>query len=111
SHRPYYAGFFVPTDAGIHRPTGSYIREYDVVGIVESWDDETQEAVVAVRNRLSLGEEVEIMQPKGVVLTHTITKMSHIETDEELSEAHANYTVRIPMDAVKPYSMLRVRRD
>ena len=111
SHRPYYAGFFVPTDAGIHRPTGSYIREYDVVGIVESWDNETQEAVVAVRNRLSLGEDVEIMQPKGVVLTHTITKMSHIETDEELSEAHANYTVRIPMDAVKPYSMLRVRRD
>lgn len=111
SHRPYYAGFFVPTDAGIHRPTGSYIREYDVVGIVESWDNETQEAVVAVRNRLSLGEDVEIMQPKGVVLTHTITKMSHIDTDEELSEAHANYTVRIPMDAVKPYSMLRVRRD
>ncbi|NLL48449.1 MAG: U32 family peptidase, partial [Firmicutes bacterium] len=110
SHRPYYAGFFVPTDAGIHRPTGSYIREYDVVGIVESWDNETQEAVVAVRNRLSLGEDVEIMQPKGVVLTHTITKMSHIDTDEELSEAHANYTVRIPMDAVKPYSMLRVRR-
>ena len=63
SHRPYYAGFFVPTDAGIHRPTGSYIREYDVVGIVESWDNETQEAVVAVRNRLSLGEDVEIMQP------------------------------------------------
>jgi len=111
SHRPYYAGFFVPSDAGIHRPSGSYIREYDVVGIVESWDEETQEAIVAVRNRLSLGEEVEIMQPRGPVLSHLITKMTHIETDEMLQEAHANYTVRIPMASVTPYSMLRVKRD
>lgn len=111
SHRPYYAGFFVPTDAGIHRPSGTYSRDYDVVGVVESYDEETQEAVVAVRNRLSIGEEVEVMQPRDLVFKQQIKTMTRVETEEELTEAHANYTVRISMESVKPYSMLRIKRD
>jgi putative protease len=110
SHRPYYAGFFVPSDAGIHRPTGTYIRDYDVVGVVDSYDHQTREAVVSVRNRLVVGEVVEVMQPHGPVLNQTIMRMIRVDSEEELTEAHANYTVRIPMDEVKPYSMLRVER-
>ncbi len=111
SHRPYYAGFFVPSDAGIHRPTGSYIRDYDVVGVVEGFDEVACEAVVSVRNRLSIGEVVEVMQPHGPVLVHEVTRMLRHDTSEELTEAHANYTVRIPMEQAKPYSMLRVERS
>ncbi len=111
SHRPYYAGFFVPSDAGIHRPTGTYSRDYDVVGVVESFDALAGEAVVSVRNRLCVGEVVEVMQPHGPVLTQAIGKMIRLDPCEELSEAHANYTVRIPMEEVKPYSMLRVERN
>lgn len=111
SHRPYWAGFFVPTDAGIHRPTGSYLRNYDVVGLVESYDDKTGEAIVGVRNRLRVGEEVEVMQPKGPILTQKLEQMIRLEPEEELTEAHANYTVRIPMQKVKPYSMLRINRE
>ncbi|NMB00171.1 MAG: U32 family peptidase [Firmicutes bacterium] len=110
SHRPYWSGFFVPSDAGIHRPTGSYIREYDVVGVVESYDEEKGEAIVGVRNRLLVGEEVEVMQPRGPIVSHTITQMIRLEPEEELNEAHANFTVRIPMEAVQPYSMLRINR-
>lgn len=111
SHRPYYAGFFVPSDAGIHRPTGSYIRDYDVVGIVDDYDQTTGDAVIKVRNRLYVGEVVEVMQPHGPVLTQSIRSMIQDDGEGELTEAHANYTVRIPMDQVKPYSMLRVKRD
>lgn len=110
SHRPYWSGFFVPSDAGIHRPTGSYIRDYDVVGVVESYDDAKGEAIVDVRNRLLVGEEVEVMQPRGPVVSQKISKLIRVEPEEELPEAHANYKVRIPMVKVKPYSMLRIDR-
>ena len=108
SHRPYYSGFFVPSDVGIHRPTGSYIRAYDVVGLVESYDSKRGEAVVAVRNRLSLGDEVEVMQPLGDVFKHQLKQMAKADTGEFLAQAHANYRVCIPMNPVKPYSMLRI---
>lgn len=111
SHRPYYAGFFVPSDVGVHRPTGSYVRDYDVVGVVDSFDQSAGEAIVSVRNRLAVGEIVEVMQPHGPVLTQSIRKMMRDDREEELAEAHANYIVRIPMEPVKPYSMLRVKRD
>lgn len=107
SHRPYWAGFFVPTDAGVHRATSSYIRDYDVVGIVESYDQQTGEAVVDVRNRLAIGDLVEVMQPRGPVFPLEITSLVRLEPEEKLEEAHANYRVRIPMAEVKPYSMLR----
>lgn len=111
SHRPYYPGFFIPSGPGIHRPTGTYLREYDVVGLVESYNAETKEAVVGVRNRLAVGEVVEVMQPQASNLDLNITEMVNVSTNESLDEAHANYTVRIPMDEVKPFSMLRVKRD
>lgn len=110
SHRPYYAGFFVPSDAGIHRPTGSYLRDYDIVGLVQSYDAKLGEAVVGVRNQLPVGTEVEVMQPKAKNFTFKIEKMINVETEEELMEAHANFTVRIPMDEVQPYSMLRKKK-
>ncbi len=66
SHRPYYPGFFVPSGgAGIHRPSGSYVRDYDVVGLVQDYLLQPGQAVVDVRNKLVIGEEVEIMQPKA----------------------------------------------
>lgn len=110
SHRPYYPGFFVPSGLGIHRPSGSYVRDYDVVGLVKDYDGQKGQAVVDVRNRLTVGEEVEIMQPKALNLTVTVQRMIDDETGEELPEAHANYVVRIPTAEVKPYSMLRIRR-
>lgn len=111
SHRPYYPGFFIPSGAGIHRPSGTYSREYDVVGLIESYDLETKEALVGVRNRLVVGEEVEVMQPHAPNFKFTIAQMINETTNESLEEAHANYTVRIPMDEVKPLSMLRIKRD
>ena len=111
SHRPYYAGFFVPSDAGIHPATSSYIREYDVVGVVERFDSAAGEGVISVRNRLPVGEVVEVLQPRGPLLVQTISRMTREDSGEELPEAHANYTVRVPMAEVKPLSMLRVKRS
>lgn len=65
SHRDYYTGFFFgipPAGAQIYG-SSSYIRDYDIVGIVEDYDKKTGLARVAQRNRIFIGDEVEIMRP------------------------------------------------
>lgn len=111
SHRPYWAGFFAPTDAGIYRLSSAYIQTHEVVGVVESYDEERKEALVGVRNRLPLGAEVEILQPRGPLVTTVVSRLVQVEPEEELQAAHANFKVRIPMERVKPYSMLRMKKE
>jgi putative protease len=110
SHRPYWAGFFVPTGAGIHYPTSAYHQTHDVVGVVQRYDTERGEAVVLIKNRLQVGDTVEIMEPRGPVSTLTITEMVRDDLGSAVDEVHANFTARIPMPATKPYAMLRVER-
>ena len=109
SHRPYWAGFFAPSDAGIFRPSSANIRHFDVVGVVESYDEERKEALVGVRNRLPQGAEVEVLQPRGPVFKAVVSRLIEEDTGTELEAAHANYRVRIPMEQVQPYSMLRMK--
>jgi len=78
---------------------------------VERFDSAAGEGVISVRNRLPVGEVVEVLQPRGPLLVQTISRMTREDSGEELSEAHANYTVRVPMAEVKPLSMLRVKRS
>ncbi|MGI6149392.1 MAG: U32 family peptidase [Firmicutes bacterium] len=110
SHRPYWAGFFVPTGAGIHHKTAALVQTHDVVGVVQGYDEARGEAVVLIKNRLRKGETVEIMEPRGPVRIETITNMVEGDLGRTLDEAHANFTVRIPMPPTKPLSMLRVER-
>lgn len=110
SHRPYWAGFFAPTDAGIHLPTSAYYQTHDVVGVVQDYDAERGEAVVLIKNRLQVGETVEVMEPRGPVKTLTITSMVRDDLDEAVEEVHPNFIARIPMPETKPYAMLRVER-
>ena len=111
SHRPYWAGFFAPTDAGIHYATSSYSQTHDVVGVVEAYDEDKGEAVVLIKNRLRVGETVEIMEPRGPVTSLTLSEMIREDLGESVDEVHANYRVRIPMEPTKPYAMLRVERE
>lgn len=111
SHRPYYPGFFVDSDkAGTYLESSGYDQTHDFVGVVEEYNKETRQALVNVRNRLAVGDLVEVMQPKAPNVETAIQHMTREKNGEALSEAHANYTVNIPMDEVKPYSILRIPR-
>ena len=39
------------------------------------------------------------------------SRLVQVEPEEELQAAHANFKVRIPMERVKPYSMLRMKKE
>lgn len=115
SHRHYYTGFFLgkPEEKGQVYNTSSYIRTYDIVGVVLSYDAERGEAVVQQRNKFGKGDTVEIIQPNiPGFLTHRVDVMLD-ENGREINTApHAKMTVRLPMEQrVVPGAIVRAPRD
>lgn len=115
SHRHYYTGFFLgkPEEKGQVYHTSSYIRTYDIVGVVLSYDAEAGEAVVQQRNKFGKGDTVEIIQPNiPGFLTHRVEVMLD-ENGREINTApHAKMTVRLPMEQrVVPGAIVRVPRE
>ncbi len=71
SHRPYTTGFYFTkpgSDAQVYE-TSSYIRDYELIGIVKSYDVKTRRMTVTQRNRFFEGDEIEILQPMKPVVT------------------------------------------
>ena len=66
SHRPYTTGFYFdkPSEADqIYEETHG-ARSYDFIGLIESWDPETQIATIQQRNRFFDGDTVELISPQ-----------------------------------------------
>ena len=74
SHRKYCTGFFFghPKESQYYENSG-YIREYDVVAIVDECKDGILYATQ--RNRFKVGDEVEIVSPREKFDTVTITEL------------------------------------
>lgn len=77
SHRPYTTGFYFsrPSEDGQVYETSSYIRDYELTGIVTGYDEETKRMTVSQRNRFFEGDELEIMQPGKSYITLTAEDM------------------------------------
>ena len=113
SHRPYTTGFYFgkPDENSQVYTSSSYIRDYDLIGIVKSYDAETGIATVSQRNRFFKGDEIEIIRPMQPFFTQTVEGM----TDEDGSEIevanHAEQILKIKMnEPVTVGAMLRKRK-
>lgn len=113
SHRPYSTGFYMgkPTAEQQVYTDSSYIRDYDLIGIVLDYDAETKIATVTQRNRFFMGDEIEVLRPGQPFFTQRIAHMEN-ENGEAIDVApHAAMLVRIPMDQpVVKDAMLRKKR-
>jgi len=110
SHREYTSGFYIdkPTGADQIYNSGTYIREYDFVGLVRSYDPSTGMAEVEQRNRMYKGEEIEVVRPEGPYCTQTIAYMKNADGEDIDVAPHPQMTVYMPMQTeVTPYTMLR----
>ena len=114
SHRPYTTGFYFgrPDGQGQVYTDSSYIRDYDLIGMVEAYDPETGSMTISQRNRFFLGEEIEVIQPGKPYFKQTVRWMRN-EKGEEIDVApHAKMQVRLncdqPIEAVEG-AMLRRR--
>ncbi|MDD6043520.1 MAG: U32 family peptidase [Eubacteriaceae bacterium] len=114
SHREFTTGFYFdqPTNLDQNYQTSAYTREYAFVGIVRSYDTETGYAVIEQRNKMVLGDEIEIFGPDVEFFRQTITEMYDEESGEPIDAApHPQQIIRMKMDKpVKENYMLRKKK-
>lgn len=65
SHRQYYTGFYYGDPNKQVYENSSYIRNFDIVGLVKNYDEETKLATIEQRNKVFEGDEAEILRPVG----------------------------------------------
>ncbi len=110
SHREYTTGFFEGKPTGKEQiyESSSYIREYDFVGLVTSYDEITGIATIEQRNRFVVGDELEVVSPKGPYRIHKVASMKNVDGENIEAAPHPQMTVYMPMDVpVEPFTMLR----
>ncbi len=84
SHRDYTTGFYFGRPGGTeqHYASSSYIREYDMVGVAEGYDEKTNMAKIVQKNRFFKGDEVEFLCPDGSFFTQKIGYMTDADGNE-----------------------------
>ena len=110
SHREYTTGFYFDKTTGNDQiyNTSSYIREYDFVGLVLDYNEETGIATVEQRNRLIVGDEIEVLRPDGSYFTQKISQIINEEGESIRTAPHPQMIMQIPMDQkVCEFSILR----
>jgi len=114
SHREFTTGFYFdkPTNKDQNYQTSAYTRDYSFVGVVRSYDQETGYAVVEQRNKMSVGEEIEIFGPDIEFFAMDITEMYDHESGEPIESApHPQQIIRMKMaEPVKPDYILRKKK-
>ena len=77
SHRDYTTGFYFGKPGGSeqHYASSSYIRNYDMVGTVDDFDEESMTAKVVQKNRFFVGDEVEFLCTDGSFFTQKINEI------------------------------------
>jgi putative protease len=110
SHRDFTTGFYFdkPKSDEQHYGSSSYIRDYDFIGLVKSFDKEEGIATVEQRNRMFVGNQIEIIGPRKETIYTKIDKMWN-EKGEEIEVApHPRQIIKIKFDAcVKENYILR----
>ncbi|WP_085875092.1 peptidase U32 family protein [Peptoniphilus vaginalis] len=100
SHRDFTTGFFfgqANENSQVYKDN-SYIRGYDFVGIVLDYDEETNIATIEQRNRVFVGEEIEIFGPGVKHFDYKIEKMLD-DKDREIDVANkAKQIFKIKID-------------
>lgn len=115
SHRDYTTGFYFNKPGGTEQRYGgsSYIREYDMVGVVEDYDISTGIAKIIQKNRFFKGDEVEFLCTDGTFFTQKIEYLTD-ENGEEIDVAnHPQSTVfvKTPTPVTKDSFMRKKRSE
>lgn len=113
SHREFTTGFYYnqPTNKDQNYQTSDYTRDYSFVGVVKSYDEETGYAIVEQRNKMNLGDTIEIFGPDCLYFEQQITQMYNEEGELVESAPHPQQILKMKMDKpVKEYYILRKKK-
>ncbi|RDY26517.1 U32 family peptidase [Romboutsia weinsteinii] len=107
SHRDYSTGFFFDRpDANSHNyKSASYIRNYDFIGIVRANKDESGLVTVEQRNKMNVGDKIEVIGPFKETMFTSIEEMYNEDGDPIESAPHARQIVKLKLgiDVEKDY--------
>ncbi|GAB1475368.1 U32 family peptidase [Bacillota bacterium] len=100
SHREYTSGFyFGKAGAGDQNYLSSqYIRDHEFTGLVLDYDPETGLATVEQRNKMSIGDEIEVTGPGIEPFTQILDRMLNEEGNAIEHAPHAQQIIRIRMN-------------
>ena len=112
SHRDFTTGFYFrkPTGEDQEYLSSSYIRDYAFTGLVKSYDPETKIAVVEQRNKMDIGDVIEVFGPKGEAFTQTLEYMTDEECTPIESAPHPQQILNIKM-AQPVAEMYMIRKE
>lgn len=113
SHRAFTTGFYYEKPTGNDQlyQDSSYVRGYDFTGVVLSYDESTQMATIEQRNRMVIGDELEIMGPNYVSFKQKIAEMTDEQGKPIEVAPHAQQIIQIKMDQpVREFYILRKER-
>ncbi len=109
SHREYNTGFYFNSEPGQVYSNGGYIRNYDVVGVCEGYENGM--LLVAQRNKFSTGDTLDVLEPGKAPFIFKVEKMYDEWNNEIVSAPHAMQRVYVPFEkAIKKGAFLRKRR-
>lgn len=105
SHREFGTGFFFgkPDSSGQIYETSSYVRDFAFIGMVLDYDPHTGLATVEQRNKMVVGDEIEIIGPNKEMFTQRIEKLWNDQGEEIDAAPH-------PQQIVKMYTAQPVSR-
>ena len=102
SHRKFTTGFFFRQPGAEDQDylTSDYIRDYAFVGKVLGWDEEKGLAYVEQRNKMCIGDEIEVFGPGAPFFTQKIEEM--YDEDGEAIEAAPHPQQKLYMKLEQP---------
>ena len=100
SHRDYSTGFFFDRpDSNSHNyKSASYIRNYDFIGLVKDFEKETGLTIVEQRNKMYVGDKIEVIGPFKETMHATILEMYNEDGEPIESAPHARQIVKMKLD-------------
>lgn len=120
SHRDFTTGFYLDKNLENRQiySSSSYLREYDFLGIVNSKIGEEYKLLVPnieddlydveQRNKISIGDEIEVLMPNGEYYSQIVEDMYDKDMNKIDNAPHAQMKVFITLKNNTPrYSMIR----
>ncbi|MGI6731274.1 MAG: peptidase U32 family protein [Anaerovoracaceae bacterium] len=100
SHREFTTGFFFdkPTNKDQNYQTSAYTRDYTFIGLVKDYDEKTKLATIEQRNKMELGDEIEVFGPYTEHFKQKIDVLLDDEDQPIQAAPHPQQIVKIRME-------------
>lgn len=114
SHRDFTTGFYLgktDKDSQVYS-SSSYVRGFDFVGMVLDYDPSSGIATIEQRNRIFVGDEIEIFGPNKEYFTQRVEKMWNDKGQEIEVAPHAQQIISIKLKKdIEKYYLIRKRKE